>query len=332
MSSDFRTTFSIAALPHKISYENKVLSIGSCFSQHIAERLQWHKFNVYTNPFGITYNPLSVVSGLERILENKNYTEAELFFQNELWNSFDHHSDFSKTTKEETLACMNESLAASRSYLFEVNTIIITLGTACYYQLKENNKTVNNCHKLAENKFNHVLLPAEEMVFRLSAVIEKIRDINPKATFIFTVSPVRHRNLSAEKNTLSKAHLIIACHELCQRFGYCQYFPAYELMMDDLRDYRFYKADMIHPNETAIDYIFEKFVTASVAENSLHIMKQIAQLKSNLAHRPRNPFSDNHKKFLQQQLLLMNKIAAGNTAINFDAEKSWIEQQLQQLN
>jgi hypothetical protein len=270
--------------------------------------------------------------GLERILENKIYTEEELFFQNELWNSFDHHSDFSKITKEETLSCINESLSTSRKYLLHAETIIITLGTAYYYQLKESNQAVNNCHKIAENKFNHVLLSAEEMVFQFSAVIEKIKLQNKKANFIFTVSPVRHRNLSAANNTLSKAHLIIACHELCQRFNFCNYFPAYELMMDDLRDYRFYKADMIHPNETAIDYIFEKFIAACVAENSLHVMKQIEQLKSNLAHRPRNPLSDIHKKFLEQQLVLINKIATENTFINFDAEKLLVAQQLQQLN
>lgn len=332
MSSNFRTTFSIASISNKISYENKILSIGSCFSQHIAERLQWHKFSIYTNPFGITYNPLSIVSGLERILENKNYTETELFFQNELWNSFDHHSDFSNTTKDTTLASINKSLVTSRHFLLQAETIIITLGTAYIYQLKESNQIVNNCHKVAENKFNHVLLSAEKIVLLFSEVIKKISLENNRVNFIFTVSPVRHRNLTAEKNTLSKANLIVACHELCQRFEGCQYFPAYELMMDDLRDYRFYNADMIHPNEIAIDYIFEKFVTAAVAENSLHMMKLVAQLKSNLAHRPRNPLSENHKKFLQQQLLLMNKIAAENIFIPFDAEKILIEQQLQGLN
>jgi lysophospholipase L1-like esterase len=329
MSSNFRTTFSIPTFQHKISYQNKILSVGSCFSEHISQKLAEHKFDIITNPFGITYNPLSIKLSLEKILDNLRYKEESLFFHNELWNSFDHHSDFSNASKTEALQAINEKIEACNKQLLNAHTIIITLGTAYYYQLKETGKPVNNCHKLPEKAFEHLLFSSAEIVEQYCELIENIRSVNKEANFILTVSPVRHRNLSAEKNTLSKAHLITACHELCANFAGVFYFPSYELMIDDLRDYRFYKADMIHPNETAIEYIFEKFVAAAIDKSCLGVMEKIQQLKNNLAHKPRNEKSVEHQQFLKEQLQLIKNISAENSTLNFEAEKLKIETALQ---
>lgn len=328
MSSNFRYTFKLASLTERIDYENKIFSIGSCFSQNISEKMRYLKFDVFTNPFGITYNPLSIALGLERILAQKLYTENDLFFHNDLWNSFDHHSDFSSPEKEDVLKNINEHLQISHNYLLNAQTIIITFGTAYYYALKENGKVVNNCHKVTEKNFSHLLFGSHEIVARFSAVIEKIRSVNISANFIFTVSPVIHRNLSAEKNTFSKSHLIIACHELCNNFEKVNYFPAYELMLNDLRDYRFYKADMLHPNETAIDYIFEKFTECCIEKSSMLLMQQILQLKNNLSHKPRNVGSAAHQKFLQQQLAIIKRISEKNSYLNFGEELRQIGMQL----
>ncbi len=328
MSSNFRFTFPLTSLSERIGYENKIFSIGSCFSQNIADKMQYLKFDVFTNPFGITYNPLSIALGLERILTRKLYTEDDLFFQHELWNSFDHHSDFSAPEKDVVLKNINEQLQTGYTYLQNAKTIIITFGTAYYYELKENRKAVNNCHKVAARNFSHVLFSSREIVDRCSAVIENIRSVNSSANFIFTVSPVIHRNLPAEKNTFSKSHLIIACHELCHLFEKVDYFPAYELMLNDLRDYRFYKPDLLHPNETAIDYIFEKFTACCIEKSSLLLMQQILQLKNNLYHKPRNVASAAHQNFLQQQLATIKGISEKYTYLNFAGEKEQIEMQL----
>lgn len=328
MSSNFRFTFPVASFSERISYENKIFSIGSCFSQNMAKKMQHHKFNVFTNPFGITYNPLSIAQGLERILAQKFYTEDDLFFQNDLWNSFDHHSDFSAAEKEVALKNINEHLKVGYDFLLNAKTMIITFGTAYYYRLNETEQAVNNCHKIAEKNFSHMLFSHQEIITTFSAIIEKIRSVNAEVNFIFTVSPVRHRNLSAEKNTFSKSHLIIACHELCRAFEKVNYFPAYELMTDDLRDYRFYKADMMHPNETAIEYIFEKFTEACIEPKSVALMQQLSQLKNNLLHRPRNINSEAHQKFLKQQLAAIESLGAKYSFFNFEEEKKLLNAQL----
>lgn len=328
MSSNFRVSFPVTSFSERISYENKIFSIGSCFSQNMAEKLQHYKFSVFTNPFGITYNPLSIAIGLERILNKNFYSEEELFYHNELWNSFDHHSDFSAAEKEVVLKNINEHLEKSYEFLLNAKTIIITFGTAYYYKLNEKQQVVNNCHKIAEKQFSHLLYSSNEIVERFAAVIEKMKVLNASANFIFTVSPVRHRNLSAEKNTFSKAHLIIACHELCGKYQNANYFPAYELMIDDLRDYRFYKADMMHPNELAVDYIFEKFTEACIEKKSIALMQQILQSKNNLSHRPRNAGSEAHQKFLKQQLSVIESLCAKYSFFNFEEEIKQLNIQL----
>ncbi len=285
-----------------ITYESKLLLLGSCFSQHMGAQLQYYRFQSLQNPFGILFHPKAIENLLDRAIHEKEYVADDVFFANERWHCFEAHSDLSSTTAAELLQKLNVGLSKTRQRLQQATHIIITLGTAWAYEHKERNQIVANCHKIPQTAFSKQLLSIADVSKSLRNCVERVRSINDQAQFIFTVSPVRHLRDGFVENQRSKAHLVAAVHDTIQD-GLLKektsYFPAYELMMDELRDYRFYAADMVHPNEVAIQYIWKKFTWAYNGPETRTTMERVAAVQKGLAHRPFNPNSAEHQQFVK---------------------------------
>jgi lysophospholipase L1-like esterase len=298
----FRTKIPILQSDFKIDYHSKIVSIGSCFAVNMADKFDYFKFENTCNPFGIIFNPVSIEKIMYRILNQNFFTEEDIFFHNELWHSYEAHSDCSNPNKDEFLENLNAVLKTSLTQLFQASHIIITYGTSWVYRNIESNAIVGNCHKVPQSAFSKELLTIETIEKSIQNTINLIRKINPSVNFIFTVSPVRHLKDGFVENQLSKAHLITAIYQILEpeicNLKSAIYFPSYEIMMDELRDYRFYAEDMIHPNSVAIDYIWQRFSETSISEESQSIMKEVETIQKGLAHRPFNPNSTQHKKFL----------------------------------
>ncbi|MGV8946525.1 MAG: GSCFA domain-containing protein [Lutibacter sp.] len=314
---NFRTNIQLQKEENQIDYASKLLFIGSCFSENISKKLTYYKFNVTSNPFGILFNPKAIENLIVNALKEKIYTEKDVFLLNERWHCFDAHSDLSAVDKNELIFNLNSAIKSTKKQLSESTHMIITLGTSWIYKFVETGFVVGNCHKVPQKKFKKELLSVEEISASLENICTLIKDINPKATIIFTVSPVRHLNDGFVENSLSKAHLITAIHQVIKTPSLevrGLYFPSFEIMMDDLRDYRFYNSDMIHPNETAIEYIWGQFKQVWINEKILPILKEVDTIQKGLAHKPFNLNSAQHQLFLnslQEKInLLQNKFPA----------------------
>ncbi|MFD0963583.1 GSCFA domain-containing protein [Pseudofulvibacter geojedonensis] len=293
---NFRTQIPIVKQSDNlIDYHSNLLLLGSCFSENIGEKLSYFKFQSAINPFGILFHPKAIETFLERVINQKFYSEEELIFQNEQYHCLDAHSSLSNTNKEDLLNNLSSILISSYEQISNTTHLIITLGTAWVYEYIETGKTVANCHKIPQKEFNKRLLSVEEIKSSLLNVEKLIRSVNSKVQLIYTVSPVRHIKDGFVQNKQSKAHLLTAIHQTLN----VSYFPSYEIMMDELRDYRFYKEDMIHPNQIAVDYIWKRFVEVWVSEKSLLTMKEIEVIQKGLAHKPFNPQSQKHQLFLE---------------------------------
>jgi len=283
---------------NQIDYNSQLVVLGSCFANNIGDKLAYYKFRALQNPFGILFHPLAIHNLISRAIHQRQYTGEEVFFLNERWQCYDAHSDLSSVTKEDLLGNLNSGLLETKLYLTKVSHIYITLGTAWTYLLKASGKEVANCHKVPQLAFKKELLSIETIVQSLDAIVRQIQTINTKAKIVITVSPVRHLKDGFVENQLSKAHLISAVHQIVKK-GNALYFPSYELMMDELRDYRFYANDLVHPNSLAIDYIWEKFVFMWIAQETWPIMEKVAAVQSGLNHRPFNSESLKHREFLK---------------------------------
>ncbi|WP_299889477.1 GSCFA domain-containing protein [uncultured Lacinutrix sp.] len=288
-----------------IDYNSKLLLFGSCFSENIGDKLDYFKFQRFSNPFGILFHPKAVEVVIERAVFKKEYLEQDVFFYNEQWHCYDAHSKLSNISKENLLQELNANLEAVNNYLKDVSHVVITLGTAWVYSLVENNVIVANCHKVPQKKFNKTLLSIDEIVKSLQKSIELIQSVNKKVSITFTVSPVRHIKDGFIENTLSKSHLIAAIHLLLKQQSLIKkkgltYFPSYEIMLDELRDYRFYKNDMLHPSEIAIQYIWEKFKQTWVKQEIYKTMDHIDTIQKGLKHIPKNKSSHAHLKFIEK--------------------------------
>ncbi|MHB1147518.1 MAG: GSCFA domain-containing protein [Lutibacter sp.] len=294
---NFRTNIQLQKEENQIDYASKLLLIGSCFSENISKNLAYYKFDVVSNPFGILFNPKAIENLILNSLNEKMYTEKDVFLLNERWHCFDAHSDLSSTDKNELLENLNTAVKSTNKRIHESTHIIITLGTSWIYKFIETASIVGNCHKVPQKKFVKELLSVAEIVATLKNICLQISEVNPKATVVFTVSPVRHIKDGFVENSVSKAHLISAIHETFKAVR-GNYFPSFEMMMDDLRDYRFYNSDMIHPNETAVDYIWEQFKHVWIQKNTFSIMKEVDNIQKGLAHKPFNPNSEQHQAFL----------------------------------
>ncbi|HNW97263.1 MAG TPA: GSCFA domain-containing protein [Bacteroidales bacterium] len=298
----FRTVFDIPESESKINYLTKSIFIGSCFTESIGNYLKELKFPTIVNPFGIVYNPISIINSIKFLLGEKKFSEKDLNFYNDVWFSFYHHSRFSDTDKKKCLEKINETIHASSEGLKQTEFIFITFGTSFIYTHREKNIIVNNCHKLPSDTFTKSLLNAERIFSEYSEYISKLKAANPSLKIIFTVSPVRHINDGIIENQLSKSILFVAVHKIIEKFNNCFYFPAYEIMMDELRDYRFYASDMIHPNETAIEYIRNRFSETYIDASSRDIMCEINKLVQAKNHKAFFPKTADFDKFMKKYL------------------------------
>nr|WP_315147850.1 GSCFA domain-containing protein [uncultured Flavobacterium sp.] len=305
----FRTKISIPQSDFKIDYNSKIVSLGSCFAENMAVKLDYFKFENTCNPFGIIFNPVSIEKMIYRIVNQFFYTEKDIFFHNERWHCYEVHSDCSNADKDELLENLNVVLKTSIVQLFQASHIIITYGTSWVYRNRQTKEIVANCHKIPQKEFSKEILSIGTIEKSIQYTIDFIQKINPNVNFIFNVSPVRHLKDGFAENQLSKAHLIAAIHKtINDKTKNVDYFPSYEIMMDELRDYRFYAEDMIHPNSVAIDYIWQRFSETSISEESHSIMKEIESIQKGLQHRPFNPNSESHQQFLSNLRDKMVKI------------------------
>ena len=310
----------IPRLPAPVSFGQHLLLIGSCFTEHMSERLARFKFNVLPNPHGILFNPLSVCHALDSYAANKKYEEGDLFHLNELWNSWDHHTRFSHTDKSVAINSISESQARASAYIRKAGWIMITLGSAFQYLLRDSERPVANNHRAPGQWFEKRLLSTDIITSGLSDSIRKILAINSGVQFLFTISPVRHIRDGVVDNNRSKARLIESVHALCERFEQAHYFPAYELVIDVLRDYRFYDIDFVHPNYLATQQVWEKFADSCICEESRKLMPRIEEIVTAGRHRPRFPDTEAHKSFKNNFLEKTKSLAEKYPFLDFSEE------------
>jgi len=295
----FRTSIEIKKSLDLIKHSDSIIMMGSCFTENISKKLCYYCYKVFENPFGITYNPASIVNGINRIIEKKTFSHDELLYANETWNTFQHHSKFSHSDKETYLEIINESLNSSNIEFAKANWLIVSLGTSWVYRLKETGEIVNNCHKQSDKYFIRELLNKENIVSLLSECIKNIINLNPGIKIIFTISPIRHLKDGFAMNQWSKSNLICAVNELVDNLNIF-YFPSYEIVMDDLRDYRFYEEDMVHINSSAIEYIWDKFSEVYFSKEEQQLNLQIDAIRKVLNHKPSNPTSESYKLLIHK--------------------------------
>lgn len=297
---------------NKISYSDRLLLIGSCFTDHIGTNLAGIKFRSRYNPTGIVFDPLSIARHLHDYVSAKQYGRQELFKQNELWHSWHHHSDFSGIQQQEVVQQINEAIQDASRLLAQSDWLFITLGTAYSYQLKEGALPVANCHKAPKDRFDKKLLGIEEITGTLSAALASVKAMNPALQIVITVSPVKHIRDGVVENNRSKARLTEAAHLLTENVKDCSYFPAYELVTDVLRDYRFYAPDMVHPSEQAVQYVFDIFCKTYFSAGTQQLAHEIRQIISARDHRPLHPGTEAHRQFLntfaQKTKLMKDKL------------------------
>jgi hypothetical protein len=321
---DFHLAFTPKKFPTTIRHFDKLLLIGSCFTENIGTKLRQHKFSVLENPNGILFNPISISKSIHSYISNQPTLEGQLFYQNECWNSWNHHSRFSHPDKNICLKSINDSTIAASNFILTADWIFITVGSAFVYEL-DNQQVVANCHKVPTDKFRKRLLTAAEVIESFEKMLDEILKVNPSAKVIFTVSPVRHLREGFVENNRSKAVLIQSVHHLTDTRENIFYFPAYELVMDDLRDYRFYAEDMVHPNYAATNYVWEKFVPACIDEDAQILMKEINIINAARSHKPFHPTSELHKKFLDTHLKKLLELSKAYPYINFNEELTYFK-------
>ena len=283
----FRTIVEPLKCRGVINHRHGVMMIGSCFSDNIGKRLQQAYFNVEINPFGTLYNPASIACGINDILSRRTFVEEDLFQVkgDNRWHSFSHHSLYSQTDRQTMLHNINNHINEAHELLQQASILIVTFGTAWVYELIATNKIVANCHKLPENKFNRRLMSVEEIVTLWSKVVERLQKENNRIKIIFTISPIRHFRDGAHGNQISKSTLHVAVNKLIEKYNDILYFPAYEIMNDDLRDYRFYESDMVHPSDVAIDYIYKIFSQSFFDDETMCLAGECERLTRRLSHR-----------------------------------------------
>jgi hypothetical protein len=323
---NFRLELDIKPFLSKINLQDKILLIGSCFTDHISKRLAASKIQVLENPHGILFNPVSIATATQAYATNKKYSEADLFCYNELFTSWQHHGDFSHPKANVVLGKMNQAVTNAHQFLKETNWVIITLGSAWVYELANTQLgghiglTAANCHKVPQQHFNHRLLQTSEVQNALQLIVDTIKNTNPNAQIIFTISPVRHHREGLVENNRSKALLICAVHQIIEQNKQLHYFPSYELVIDDLRDYRFYAEDLVHPNHQATQYVWQKFVATCMDAATQNNMEEIAKLVHAKNHKPLHPDSAKHQEFLAKMLQKSQELQHQFPYLNFSEE------------
>jgi hypothetical protein len=331
----FQIPITIKPLQPSITYHDKILLIGSCFTEHIGNYLKDVKFNILQNPNGILFDPLSVCNSLVSYLQNQQYTEEDLFYFNEAWHSWQHHSRFSNIDKTQCLQIINESQKHAHEFLKNTDWLLITLGSSFVYSLSETSPfslarrgagcEVANCHKVPAQFFIKQLCGIEKIITALDETLHQLFHYNQKLKIIFTISPVRHLRDGVIENNRSKARLIEAVHHLVNKFDKLYYFPAYELIIDVLRDYRFYDIDLVHPNYAATQFVLENFSDFCLDENTKQLTEEIKKIRIAKKHKPFNPQSNQHKQFLQNYLEKVNILQQQHPYLNFTEELKYFK-------
>ncbi|MCK4923133.1 MAG: GSCFA domain-containing protein [Bacteroidales bacterium] len=299
----FRTEIPTQNSEINISHKTPVLMMGSCFTDNVGNLLIDKLFPVKTNPFGVVYNPFSVFKGLEIIISSKKQEAGDLFEHNGKWHSWDHHSVFSGWKKDQVIEKINNEISHAHDFLKSAKYLILTFGSAWVYRLKESQSIVSNCHKVPAKEFNRELLQVSDIVNEFEKILNKLQQISPGIKIILTISPVRHWKDGAHGNQVSKSILHLAINDILQSQNeICEYFPSYELLIDDLRDYRFYADDLLHPNNQAIEYIFEKFEGSYFDEKTINLNNQIEKFIKASGHKHFDSESIQTKEFIKHQV------------------------------
>lgn len=316
----YQTEVQLPCFEARVGYQRPFMMMGSCFATNIGERLIRLKLPVMVNPFGVIFNPLSVAAGIKRLVDGNPFCEDDLFLQNGIWNSYAHHSSFSAISEDGCLAGINQALASGGIMLRESSHLVITLGTSWAYRLKASGEVVANCHKTKATEFDRIFVETAQAVEALKEAIEAARSINPSLKIIFTVSPIRHIKDGLVENQRSKASLILACHTLCDEMQGVSYFPSYEIVMDELRDYRFYADDMVHPSPLAVDIIFKKFVHSAVNALSVEAMNEVDRIARAVEHIPFNAEGEEYRKFCASMAAKAERLQQKYSFLDLSAE------------
>lgn len=317
----FRTEVEAPEFSFDINHRSVVTMLGSCFAENMGDLMSGVKVNTLANPFGIIFNPFSIMNSLERMLNNRPYEEGDLLQVGDHWVSLDHHGKFNNQDKSTALASINASLLRGRNQLLSSDVVFITLGSSWVYEHLQQERVVANCHKIPNKEFNKRILTQQEVHLILRHVPELFRAKKLKAKIVFTVSPVRHWKDGATENQRSKSQLLSAVHSVVDEFDNCHYFPSYEYMMDDLRDYRFYATDMLHPSPQAIDYVWQKFQTSFFSDETRLICKEISAVIQAASHRPLDPESNSFQRFLKKQLEIIDQLEKSYPQLSLSEER-----------
>lgn len=313
----------IAPPPFGIQHGQRLLLMGSCFTSNVGRQLEDLKFAVRHNPTGILFDPYSVVRHLRDALENRVYTQTDLTPQHEIWHSLNHHTDFSATDVTETLRRINTAVGDTGAFLRQADVLFITLGSAFYYRLAQGGERVANCHRFPSQTFSKHLAEVDGIVRQFAEIITHIRAQNPELKIVFTVSPVRHIREGVVNNNRSKARLLEAVHQLCETLPDTYYFPAYELVIDVLRDYRFYDVDMVHPNYPATQFVFEQFRHTFFNAETQTLCDRIREVVIASRHRPGFPDTEAHRKFLAANREKIKALEGLTPLVDWEGEKRY---------
>ncbi len=316
-----RTKLNIPKENNTIDYNSNIVLYGSCFSENMESHLSYYKFKNISNSHGILFSPVAIENAVYDCVSNKEYDQHDLYYHEDFWLSLNHHTKFSSVNLTKILTVINKRINETHNSLKRASHIFITLGTAWVYRFEETENLVANCHKIPQSNFRKELLSIDQISNSLIHIISLLQQANPDITILFTLSPVRHVRDGFIENTKSKAHLHTAIHQIIDNTK-TFYFPSYEIMMDDLRDYRFYKNDLLHPNETAMDYIWNIFKQTWINENSYTMMKKIETIQKSINHKPFNQDSDKHQQFLKKLNLKIEALSNKIPHIKFNKKDS----------
>lgn len=320
---NFKLDFNFKALPQSIKHTDPILVIGSCFAEHIGELLQEHKFNVEQNPNGIVFNPLSIVQHIQNYLENKPLTKDDLFNYNDQWHNWQYHSRYSNSKSDEALVLMNKQLNAAHEQLQKAKWLVITWGSAHAYVLNTTQQLVANCHKVSQKEFTKKLISTQEIIRAYQQLIAALTKINPQLNILFTVSPVRYTRDGVIGNNISKAQLLSAIPLLAEQFNNVYYFPSYEIVIDELRDYRFFKEDLVHPNELAIKYVWQRFKEFAFDAATIKLVNDIGDIANATKHRIQNSTVASTQQFKQHYYKKCTDILVNNPHVNLQEELNY---------
>lgn len=320
---NFRTTITTGPPRSVISYNHKIMLIGSCFAAYMGEQMEMCKMPVMINPSGTVYNPVSVFHTIDALISSKITTVNDLFYHNNSWLSFSHYTDFTSEDPELLVTKINDINQRAAEFLRKSGFLFITFGTSRVYRHKESGLIVSNCHKVPNTRFDTELLMVSEIADQWMTLLDRLSAFNPGLRVVFTVSPVRHWKDGAHGNQVSKSVLFLAIEELLKHRSVPEYFPAYELQMDDLRDYRFYADDMLHPSRSAIEYIWEKFSDAYFDTPTRELQSQILKITKAMHHRIKTESHSGIKAFTENMLSLISEFESRNAQIDFSHEKKY---------